>query len=296
MARTANTKLAVNAVFYVGHTELAEQLAVFCSIKKLAWSPDNKVAMTKMPATSLEDAAHLLLKGQTHGALQGILADLLKPIKEHDLFDLSDWLRDLDGVPDYLKTHWTDNRVPTLLDDLMKRALGNGVGGPGATLDPEWPLPPKVKAKAQTAPIPQVKQKVLTGPKGRGKVAKDDPFVGALDSQADVFVDAALQCLKDKKMCQLASKTVWTRVHKAVEALMNASDLSLSPSTRPQRVETEDPKQALVTYYVADATAAGDYQGFKADLLTEFDGFIVDVQAVNDEEVPRSFKVWFKHA
>lgn len=316
MARTPNTQHAVNAVFYVGGKELSEQLAAFCSLKKLAWSPDVKVAMTKLPATNIEDAAWALLMDRPVSELQGILADLLKPIKEHDLFDLSDWLRDLDKVPLYMQAYWSANRLPSKLDNLLKQAIVKGVSGPGATLDPAWPMPPAVKSfddedepvkpkKLKTAPIPKAK-KPLTGPKGRGKVAKEDvkytkpepkEFVGAVDSSVDVLVDDAVRALKDKKMVLLSSKAVWTRVHKAVEAMLQVNGMELSTTTRPQRVVTDDPKQALVTYYIKAVSADEvSWHDFKAEFLTAFDGVIAEVQAVNDEEPPKSFKVWYQHA
>jgi hypothetical protein len=321
MAKTFNH--AVQAAFYVGGAEIAEQLAVFCSIKKLGWSPDVKVAMVKLPASNIEDAAYMLLKGQQTSVLQNILVDLLTPIKEHNLFDLSDWLRDLDSVPDYMKEYWTANRIPSVLDDLMKKAIANGAGGPGAVLGDTWPLPPKTHTK--TAAIPQATKadtkpvgkrtlkgtlkfdtkfsgKPLKGPAGRGKVSKEtykkaEPkVIEEAPKGIKELISDARQALGDKKMIQLSSKAVWTRVHKAVEAMLNANGMAYR-AARPQRFETEDAQQALVVYYIKSVNDGDtDWHDFKADFLTEFDGLIAGMEAVNDEEPPRSFKVWYQHA
>lgn len=321
MARKSpNLNYAVNAVFYIGQTELAEQLAVFARNKKLAWSPDVKVAMQKRPATVIEDDVFFKLKPLAAKALQGMLVSLLKPIKEHDLFDLSDWLRDLDGVPDYLQSYWSNTRIPKELDDVVALALRTESSNSMAA-NPAWPLPPKRDATddsdgewdilketkppklKKTSPIPR-STKTIKGPKGRGKASKSDvkyvkpepDLTKAEEASVDVLVDAARQALGDKKMNQLSGKAVWTRVHKAVEALLTANGLAFT-ATRPVRVDTDDANQKQVTYYIkAVSDGDMDWADFKADFLTEFDGHVADLEAIDDEEPPRSFKVWWQHA
>lgn len=320
MARkTPNLNYAVNAVFYIGQTELAEQLALFARNKKLAWSPDVKIAMTKRPASVLEDDVFFKLKPMSALALRNILISLLKPIKEHDLFDLSDWLRDLDGVPGYLQSYWSNARIPKELDDVVAQALRTESSSTMAA-NPTWPLPPSREVQGSdeledddgvvdSKPVgrrtkPKVstkKVKVLKGPAGRGKVHKSEAKAEEAAARGPVAIgellDSARDALSDKKLVTMASKAVWTRVHKAVEALLNQNGMEIT-ATRPQRFETEDKKQALVIYYVKPSSyGANGWHDFKAALLEGFgDGFIADIEAVNDAEPPKSFKVWFTHA
>lgn len=187
MARKSPINYAVTSLFSVTARELVDHLAGFCSLKKLAWSPDVKIAMLKKPATNIEEAAWTALNLVQGGVLHSMLASLLKPIKEHQLFDLADWMRDLNGgqVPDYVQVHWSNNRVPKELDELVKKALKaeakSEANGDHEEDEDEWDEAGVTPRTKQLKP-----RKALTGPKGRGKVAKSDmrPVSGALQSVA----------------------------------------------------------------------------------------------------------------
>jgi hypothetical protein len=125
MARKSSVNHAVKALFSIATRDLVDQIAGFCAIKRLGWSPDVKIAMQRMPALIIEEAAWAALNAVSPGVLHDTLTALLAPIKEHQLFDLADWMRDLSGgqVPEYLMTHWSNTRVPKGLDEMMKQAL-----------------------------------------------------------------------------------------------------------------------------------------------------------------------------
>jgi hypothetical protein len=290
--RKSSVNHAVTALFSITGTELASQLADFCGLKKLAWSPDNKVLMAKTPASIVVDEAWSVLQGLPVATLQAILAELLKPIKQHHMFDLADWMRDLDSVPEYLQVYWSNNRIPASLDALLKKALASIDNSKSkANGDDDVAAPKQIAtSKAKITPKKSGGAKTLNGFSGRG--ARPDMKTTDLD----IVFDTARQALTDKAMLRTASKTVWTRVHRAVNALLVQHGLEIG-STRPQRFETSKKNQAQVVYYITQVDSySADYNAFQKHLQEVFGDQVADVQAVNDEEPPRSFKVWFTHA
>jgi hypothetical protein len=306
MARKSPVSHAVAALFSVPGKDVIDALVGFSSLKKLGWSPDVKVAMAKMPASNIGDAVWSALQDVKVQVLHDTLDALLKPIKQHQLFDLSDWLRDLSGghVPDYLQDHWSNNRVPKVMDDLVKRALeveDQGDVADGGADEEEWDeagvTPRTRKSPARKKPALKLVGKTAAKKSRGSKVSlkhEGKPADEKLNAFDIPLKDAAVDALRDGKM---SDKMRWQRVNRYMDALLH--DYGYRFRSSPKR-ETEAGVKDMsrMTYFIEerDDGPKSDLKAMVKHMERSFGNAFDSYEELENGHEARQFKAWFKHA
>lgn len=293
MAKTLNASTVLSTFTLTG-AGLVDALEPIFGLKKLGWSPDVKIKMASVPTATLANNGWRVLRTLTVAEMQDMLAAFLQPLKHHDLFDLADWLRDLDTVPDYLKTYWSEVRMPQSFENVARKALNidNDDGEPDEKVDTK-PVGLRTPASRRKSPPTMKAVPVKTA---KPQVKKPSSIEERVSDKANqILVDEGLSALSGDLM-KTNPKAAWTRVNKAVRGLLQAEGMDFG--TPPRRTETESPTQSMIQYTLGDWTMrdpAEAFADFRANFLTAFDGHVADLEPVDDEEPPRSFKVWFEH-